>query len=526
VTPQEPVEIALDLGGEAEPVEIELGTGEETLAHFRFPLDLPVRQPPPKKQAPRTAAEFAQAGWEEFLFARFPEAEAKFSTALEKDPKCIEAHIGLANLNLDRDPAAAARAARAALAVAPDNGRAWFALAVAEHRQGREPAALDAAWKATLDPATAVAARAWAARLLLGQRNAAGAVEVLAASGPWQSDPVCRNLLAIAHRERGSLSEVARLAAQNLALDPLDAIARQLAVGGRAPADPLLSSASEATSVEWPARYDLPDALRREVRQFPKDGHRRLRLGHLLFHLGRHDEGREMWEKAAELGAEPVIAYRALGMAAKTLDRDLAAARAWIEKANQADPRDCIVARDLARVLFELADKAGSDAEKRALTLEARDRLQGAFAEGKGRSDFVALLARSHSRLGDYSATARLLDSVRITIWEGAREAHDLFEEAHLALGDEHFRVGRFAEALAEFNRALEYPANLATGRLENAREAHIHWRRGNALAALGRREEACAAWRLAAEEPPSDDPRKEAARRQAREELDKAGTR
>lgn len=526
VTPRQPVELALDTGGEAEPVEIELGTGKEPLARFRFPLDLPIRQPPEKPPPPQTAAEFAQAGWQDYLFARFPEAEARFRTALEKDPKCVEALVGLANLNLDRDPAAAAESARAALAVAPDNGRAWFALAVAEHRQGREPAALDAAWKATLDPATAVAARAWAARLLLGQRNAAGAVEVLAASGPWQSDPVCRNLLAIAHRERGSLSEVARLAAQNLALDPLDLLARQLATRARAPADPFLSSASEATSVEWPARYDLLDALRREVRQFPKDGHRRLRLGHLLFHLGRHDEGREMWEKAAELGAEPVIAYRALGMAAKTLDRDLAAARAWLEKANQADPRDCIVARDLARVLFDLAAKASSDAEKRELTIQARDRLQGAFAEGKGRSDFVALLARSHSRLGDYSATARLLDSVRITIWEGAREAHDLFEEAHLALGDEHFRAGRFAEALAEFNRALEYPANLATGRLENAREAHIHWRRGGALAALGRREEARAAWRLAAEEPPSDDPRKEEARRQAREELDKAGAR
>jgi tetratricopeptide (TPR) repeat protein len=523
VTPRQPVELALDTGDTAGPVEIELGTDQETLARFRLPLDLPARQPPEQKQPPQTAAESAQAGWQAYLFARYPDAESRFRAALEQDPKCVEALLGLANLNLDRNPAAAADSARAALAVAPDNGRAWFALAVAEHRQGREQTALDAAWQAALDPATAVAARVWAAKLLLRQRNAAGALEVLAASGPWQSDPVCRNLLAFAHRERGNQSEAARLAAQNLALDPLDSLARQLATRGRVPADPSLGSVPEATSVEWPARYELLDALRREVRQFPNDGHRCLRLGHLLFHLGRHDEGREMWKKAAELGAEPVIAYRALGMAAKTLDRDLAAARAWLEKANQADPRDCIVARDLARVLFELADKAGSDAEKRALTLEARDRLQGAFEEGKGRSDFVALLARAHSRLGDYAATARLLDSVRITIWEGAREAHDLFEEAHLALGDEHFRAGRFAEALAEFNRALEYPANLATGRLENAREAHIHWRRGNALAALGRQEEARAAWRLAAEEPPSDDPRKEEARRQARAALDRA---
>jgi tetratricopeptide (TPR) repeat protein len=137
-----------------------------------------------------------------------------------------------------------------------------------------------------------------------------------------------------------------------------------------------------------------------------------------------------------------------------------------------------------------------------------------------GRSDFVALLARAQSVLGDHAATAKLLDEVRITIWEGAREVHDLFEEAHLALGSAHLEAGRAAEALAEFDRALEYPENLATGRLEGVREAHIHYLRGKALAALGRTADAAAAYRKAAEEKPSGDARKEEARRKAGEEL------
>lgn len=531
VSPQKPVELALDLGDESAPVQIELRTGREILARFRFPLDLPVRHPPEKKPPPQTAAEFAQAGWQEYLFARHPEAEARFRAALEQDPKCLEAHLGLAHLNLDRDPAAAAHAARAALAVAPDNGRAWFALAVAEERQANLPAALDAAWQAALDPATAVPARARVARLLIHQHRQADALAALAATGPWQADPLCRNLQALAHRALGHRAAAESLAASNLAVDPLDATARRMLAPGadrvaRRRSQPPEPATAATDPVDWPARYADLEPLQRAVRPASNDGALCLRLGHLLFHLGRHAEGRALWEKAAELGAEPVIAWRALGMAAKTLDRDLAAARAWLEKANRADPRDCIVARDLARVLFELADQAGADAEKRALTLQARDCLQGAFEEGRGRSDFVALLARAHSRLGDFAATARLLDSVRITIWEGAREAHDLFEEAHLALGDAHFQAGRYAAALAEFNRALEYPANLATGRLESAREAHIHLRRGNALAALGRQDEARAAWRQAAEEPSSGDPRKETARRQAREALEKAGAR
>jgi tetratricopeptide (TPR) repeat protein len=261
--------------------------------------------------------------------------------------------------------------------------------------------------------------------------------------------------------------------------------------------------------------------LRQAVLQDPKDGKAALYCGHLLFHLGRHAAARELWQRAAELNAEPVVAYRALGMAAKTLDSDLNASRGWLEKAIQADARDAIVARDLASVLFALADKTATETEQRELFVEARNRLTAAFPAGKGRSDFVALLAKAQNRLGEFAETARMLDGVRVTVWEGAHEVHDLFEQAHLALGEEALKAGHPADALAEFGRALEYPANLATGKLENAREAHIQFQRGNALAALGRKEEARAAWKLAAGEPESKDTRIETARAKAKQALE-----
>ena len=55
----------------------------------------------------------------------------------------------------------------------------------------------------------------------------------------------------------------------------------------------------------------------------------------------------------------------------------------------------------------------------------------------------------------------------------------------------------------------------------ENTRQAHIHYQRGNALAALGRKPEAAAAWRLAADEPESKDARIERARQQAKAALE-----
>lgn len=270
----------------------------------------------------------------------------------------------------------------------------------------------------------------------------------------------------------------------------------------------------------FPHRIETEPVLRWALARDERDGAAALLLGHLLFSLGRHDEGRAFWKRAAENGAAPSIAYRALGLASLALDGDRAAARAYLERGCRADPADAILAMDLARVLMAQAERESSAEARKAALEGARDALAPAAAAGRGRSDFVALLARAHERLGDHARAAALLDSVRITIWEGAREAHDLYEKAHLALGGAHLAAGRAAEALAEFDLALLYPANLATGRFKDAREAHIHYRRGQALAALGRTAEARAAWRQAAEEPASDDPRKEEARAKAAEAL------
>jgi tetratricopeptide (TPR) repeat protein len=488
----------------------------------------------------------ASAGWQEFLFGRFSEAERQFNRALEKDAKCKDAHIGLAHLNLDRDSAKATAEARAALATDPESGPAHYVLAVAESRLDHAMAALDEAWNATLDPATAVASRALVARLALRERRPDHAIAALTEPGPWQTDPVCRNRLALALRQRGEQGKAKILARQNIEVDPLDRFARGLLrqtqpghlsehettrepngklVALKVPADnPEISSPVQDLADAWPSRYDDLELLQQAVASDPQNGKAVLRLGHLLFHLGRHQEGREMWKRAAELGVEPVIAYRALGMAARNLDNDSKASRDWLEKANQADSHDAIVARDLAKVLFDLADKASSDTEKRELITEARDRLKTAFDTGKDRSDFVALLARAQNRLGEYAETARMLDGVRVTIWEGAHEVHDLFEQAHLALAEAHLKAGQPGDAMAELNRALEYPANLATGKLENTPQAHIHYLRGNAWAALDIKPEAVKEWKLAAEEPETKDPKIEDARRKAKEALEKLG--
>jgi hypothetical protein len=56
--------------------------------------------PPEHKAKPDVPDDMVQAGWEDYLFARYPEAEAKFQRALEKDARLADAHTGLAFLKL------------------------------------------------------------------------------------------------------------------------------------------------------------------------------------------------------------------------------------------------------------------------------------------------------------------------------------------------------------------------------------------------------------------------------------------
>jgi tetratricopeptide (TPR) repeat protein len=530
--PAKPLDLTVANAEATSPFNVEIrAKGGEVLGTWRLPLDLPVRTPPEKKPEPQTASEWVQAGWQEFLFARFAEARKQFRKALEQDAKCPSAHLGVAYLALDADPAEAATEARQAVAVNPDLGLAHYVLAVAESRRDHPAEALDEAWKASLDPSVALAARGLIAQLLIQAQRFGDAVAALREPGPWQSDSLCRDRLAFALTQLGDRRQAEVLARQNLDVDPLDSVAHAFLPGGKSSAKAATGVAAwqetavtGTTEPDWPWQYESLASLEMAVAKDPSDGRAALRLGHLLFHLGRHEAGRRMWQRAYELGTEPVIACRALGMAAKSLAGDLAAARSWLEKGNHADPADAIVARDLSKVLFELGDKTEVADGKKELVRQARGTLLGAMESGRSRSDFVALLARADNRLGDYAETARLLDSVRITVWEGAHEVHDLFEEAHLALGKARLEAGRAKEALAEFDRALEYPENLATGKLEETREAQINYLRGKALAAMGQRAAALEAWRNAADEPASDNARKEEARKLAKEELEKAG--
>ncbi len=593
ISPRSPVSISLFTGQEKEPFQLEVTAGAFVLARCQVPLDLPVRKPPANKPDPKTSAEHAQKGWEQFLFANEKESEKSFRQALTLDANQAPAHTGLAFLLMDRASQDAGYEAERALKTNPESGLAHFALAVASNLQGREALALEEAWKSALDPAIAIPGRALAGKLLLRRDDFEGVVQALSPVGPWNSDPACRHRLACALFRLGRPQEALPLIQANLRDNPLDTLARSLLwlqgmefpewtlaplAKGKALAilelaveysglgqfemaylvmdafylkaihqkdmDPLVvywaAYLAEKTNRPDPMRtlLDLSTSLNAEgvfphhgesvpvlqwaLSKNPQDGQAALLLGHLLFSLGKTSEGRQFWQKAAEKKAAPAIAYRALGAAAQQVDGDLKAAVQLFDLGNQADPKDPILAMDLAKALAALADQARDAAEKNNLISRVAKVLSGAFAAGQSRSDFAVLLARTYNRMNQYEKTAKLLDSVRLIIWEGAQEVHQIFEEAHLALGNDLLKAGRASEALAEFDRALEYPQNLATGRLQNTCDSHIHYLRGQALAAMRKPDLATKAWQMAVDQPQSTDSSKEEARQKARDALNK----
>ena len=74
-----------------------------------------------------------------------------------------------------------------------------------------------------------------------------------------------------------------------------------------------------------------------------------------------------------------------------------------------------------------------------------------------------------------------------------------LFNRAHVGRGQRRLAAGDAEGALADFEAALTYPANLNVGRSDRPLEAPAQYWRGEALHALGRIPEAREAWQAGA---------------------------
>jgi Flp pilus assembly protein TadD len=192
------------------------------------------------------------------VLGRMGDAEISFSTALQRDPGSVAAHIGLGRLKLASDPVTAEALFVEALQRDPRNGAALNDLGIARDLQGRHADAQDAYRRALAIDASMSAAQVNLALSMAMSGQSRGAVDLLRplASNP-DASPKLRHDLAAVLTMAGQKAEAARILSADLTPADVEraltAYAGAKSAGGATPLVPDSAPLAEAAATPAPA---------------------------------------------------------------------------------------------------------------------------------------------------------------------------------------------------------------------------------------------------------------------------------
>ena len=259
----------------------------------------------------------------------------------------------------------------------------------------------------------------------------------------------------------------------------------------RDPAD-LEKARAQSPDYFFPSRLHEQVVLEWAVAQPGSDPVARFALGNYYYDLKRHHDAIRVWQQAVDSGATFATLYRNLGIAVWNANRDGEAARTFYQQAitlNPADPRLVSEFDQLRSKLNDpLADRLAFLQEKRDLVLL--------------RDDATVALASLLNATGSPQSALDLLLSRRFHPWEGGEGAVlRQFTSAHLLLGQQALAANDPARALDHFTQAMDTPDSLGEKYHLLQAKADVTYWQGKALHALGKQDEARAAWLAAASE-------------------------
>ena len=216
----------------------------------------------------------------------------------------------------------------------------------------------------------------------------------------------------------------------------------------------------------FPFRLESIQMLQRAQKIHPADARAPYYLGNLLYDL-QPQRAIQEWEKSRSLDGTFPIVHRNLGLAYAQVENDVAKAVTSLEQAVALNSKD-------ARFFYELDllyEAAGASPEKRLSLLEKNH--ETVLLRDDALSREIMLLVQ----LGKYQRAVDLLAGHHFHVWEGGGRIHNVYVDAHLLKGCEHFAAGEYTEALESFEAALEYPENLEVGRpYSGGRAAQIYY--------------------------------------------------
>jgi tetratricopeptide (TPR) repeat protein len=241
----------------------------------------------------------------------------------------------------------------------------------------------------------------------------------------------------------------------------------------------------------FPFRTEQIQVLERAIARDPKDPRAPYYLGNLLYDL-QPDRAIEAWERSRGLDPGFARVHRNLAFAYARARGDLARAAASQEKAVSIETRE-------PRLYYELDQYLAWTKAPLSARLAWLARSPETVAS---REITAGRLARVQALLGRDEAALETLTRTRFHVWEGESGIHSVHVAARLERGRLLLAKGDAAAALREFRDTVDIPANIEVGQGTGAHLAAVHHHVGLALAALGRKDEAMAAFRESAGVP------------------------
>ncbi|KAF0093561.1 MAG: hypothetical protein E1N59_2694 [Puniceicoccaceae bacterium 5H] len=236
----------------------------------------------------------------------------------------------------------------------------------------------------------------------------------------------------------------------------------------------------------FPSRLDEQLVLNWALQQEPSDATAAFGLGNYLYDKAQQEGAIAHWERCVADEPDFATAWRNLGIAYWNVRRDGDQAQHAYSRALSADPAD-------ARLVFE-ADQLekklqAPTADRLAFMLRHEERV-------RERDDACVEFATLLNDDRQPEAALDLLLSRRFHPWEGGEGKVLLqYKRAHLLLAQAALKAPQPKRALDHCERALEPPQTLGETYHPLQNQADIHFWRGKALRALGREDEAVAAF-------------------------------
>ncbi len=256
---------------------------------------------------------------------------------------------------------------------------------------------------------------------------------------------------------------------------------------------------ARAASPEYVFPFEAEEigVLRAAIAADPQDARAPYFLGNLLFDW-QPAEAIALWEKSAALDPAFPIAWRNLAQAYSHQPGDDARAKAiaCLEKAVALGENYPTHFAELD----QLYEAAGAPVEKRLALLEQHQ--SAVMKKDEGLASLIGLKTFA----GKPDEAIALLQGRTFSIWEGGTRFNtgQAWTDAHVARALQRFAAKHYADALADLEIALKFPANLRAN--ENAagfsRQPEISYWIGCAHDALGHVDQAKQAWTDAANPP------------------------